>query len=226
MFTTATGTVIDPLTLTKAWRKAADLCGVAARLHDVRHFHIASLLRNGVPLNVVQARAGHSSPMVPLSIYGHVTGGEDEAAAPVFSRGMAGPVAANSNGLCAPVRWGEFDARFRGDGGWPAGSALVASLPPVELLKVGHHGSAGSTSGLLLDAIRPQAAVISVGPNRFGHPTRSVLRRLRERGIAVYRTDLDGTVKIRNDGRYFEIEHGISVHVLERIRCRCLLGLS
>ncbi|MCH8911008.1 MAG: tyrosine-type recombinase/integrase [Chloroflexi bacterium] len=90
VFTTAIGSVIDPLTLTKAWRRAADLCGVAARLHDVRHFHIASLLRNGVPINVVQVRAGHSSPMVTLSIYGHVIPGEDEAAATLFSRVMAG----------------------------------------------------------------------------------------------------------------------------------------
>ena len=138
---------------------------------------------------------------------------------------MAGQVSANENSLILHVRYGEFDALFMGDAGWPAESALVASLPPVELLKVGHHGSAGSTSGLLLDAIRPQAAVISVGPNRFGHPTRSVLRRLRERGIAVYRTDLDGTVTIRTDGRYFEIEHGTSLNVLERIRCRFLMWL-
>ena len=133
---------------------------------------------------------------------------------------MAGQISANENSLILHVRYGEFDALFTGDAGWPAESALAASLPPVELLKVGHHGSAGSTSSVLLDAIRPQAAVISVGRNRFGHPTRPVLRRLRERGIAVYRTDLDGTVTIRTDGRYFEFEHGTSLNVLERIRCR------
>ncbi|HIM60192.1 MAG TPA: hypothetical protein EYM41_06395, partial [Dehalococcoidia bacterium] len=60
------------------------------RLHDVRHFHISNLLRNGVPINAVQVRAGHSSPMVTLSAYGHVIPGEDELAASVFSRVMAG----------------------------------------------------------------------------------------------------------------------------------------
>ena len=90
VFTKPTGSVIDPLTLTKAWRKAADLCGVAARLHDVRHFHIASLLRNGVPINLVQVRAGHTSPMITLDTYGHVIPGEDEVAATTFSRVMAG----------------------------------------------------------------------------------------------------------------------------------------
>jgi len=84
------GSILDPLVLTKSWRKAADSVGVDARLHDVRHFHISNLLRNGVPINAVQVRAGHSSPMVTLSIYGHVIPGEDEFAASVFARVMAG----------------------------------------------------------------------------------------------------------------------------------------
>ena len=50
----------------------------------------AFLLRNGVPINAVQVRAGHSSPMVTLSVYGHVIPGEDELAASVFARVMAG----------------------------------------------------------------------------------------------------------------------------------------
>ena len=56
-----------------------------------RHFHISYLLRNGVPIKVVQMRAGHSSPMVTLSVYSHVIPGEDEAAASVFSQVMAEP---------------------------------------------------------------------------------------------------------------------------------------
>jgi len=63
---------------------------VDARLHDVRHFHISNLLRNGVAINAVQVRAGHSSPMVTLSVYGHVIPGEDELAATVFAQVMAG----------------------------------------------------------------------------------------------------------------------------------------
>ena len=88
--TTAVGSILDPLVLTKSWRKAADSVGVKARLHDVRHFHISNLLRNGVPINAVQVRAGHSSPMVTLSVYGHVIPGEDELAATVFAQVMAG----------------------------------------------------------------------------------------------------------------------------------------
>lgn len=56
VFATTTGSILDPLVLTKSWRKAADSVGVKARLHDVRHFHISNLLRNGVPINAVQVQ--------------------------------------------------------------------------------------------------------------------------------------------------------------------------
>jgi integrase len=56
----------------------------------VRHFHISNLLRNGVPINLVQVRAGHSNPIITLAVYGHVIPGEDEIAATMFSRVMAG----------------------------------------------------------------------------------------------------------------------------------------
>lgn len=74
-------------------------------------------------------------------------------------------------------------------------AALPGSVP---VLKVPHHGSKTSSSNLLLDGVRPRVAVIGVGAgNRYGHPAPSVIRRYRERGIAVYRTDQDGTIEVR-----------------------------
>ena len=70
-------------------------------------------------------------------------------------------------------------------------------LPAVGVLKVGHHGSAISLSPDVLGALRPGVAVISVGAgNRYGHPTPTALRLLRERGIPTYRTDVDGDVTL------------------------------
>ena len=61
------------------------------------------------------------------------------------------------------------------------------------ILKVGHHGSKTATSEEFLDAVKPDAAVISCGfRNVYGHPHREVLELLNERGIEVHRTDLDG----------------------------------
>jgi competence protein ComEC len=75
------------------------------------------------------------------------------------------------------------------------------------LLKVPHHGSASSCSPAFVDAVAPGLAVVSTGyRNRFGFPSVKVLRRFRERGILVYRTDLDGAVRARTDGRSVWVE--------------------
>jgi competence protein ComEC len=71
----------------------------------------------------------------------------------------------------------------------------------VDLLKVGHHGSRGSTGDGWLGALRPRAAVISVGRNDYGHPAPETLGRLARHGVDVRRTDLDGTVTVTSDGQ-------------------------
>jgi competence protein ComEC len=62
------------------------------------------------------------------------------------------------------------------------------------ILKVGHHGSKYSTTDDFLAAVRPDAAVIQVGKNNFGHPTSDVLDKLRGDGIMIFRNDLGGAI--------------------------------
>ncbi|MBS7397437.1 MAG: MBL fold metallo-hydrolase, partial [Ruminiclostridium sp.] len=70
-----------------------------------------------------------------------------------------------------------------------------------DVLKVGHHGSDSSTSENFLKKVEPTYAVISCGlGNSYGHPTDKVLRRLYERNINTYRTDLQGTIVFTSDG--------------------------
>jgi competence protein ComEC len=70
-----------------------------------------------------------------------------------------------------------------------------------DVLKVGHHGSHTSTTPEFLRAAHPRLAVISVGAhNRYGHPSPDVVRRLKETGIPVYRTDRNGAVTCYSDG--------------------------
>jgi competence protein ComEC len=79
---------------------------------------------------------------------------------------------------------------------------IAKQAPSAELLKVGHHGSATSTSPELLGAVHPRFATISVGSgNPYGHPRYEVLQRLQEHGAAVYRTDLDGLLTFYLDGK-------------------------
>lgn len=74
--------------------------------------------------------------------------------------------------------------------------------PPVNVLKVAHHGSRTSSSEKWLDRIQPQVAVISAGRNnRFGHPSPEVLERLTERGIKIFRTDHQGAITLQMSRR-------------------------
>jgi len=69
-------------------------------------------------------------------------------------------------------------------------------------LKVGHHGSNTSTSYRFLRFVAPEYGVISVGTdNDYGHPTETILSRLRDADVTVYRTDLQGDIICTSDGK-------------------------
>ena len=109
----------------------------------------------------------------------------------------------NERGLSVLATAGDYDVLLTGDMNSAVEERLVkyAGLPDIELLVVGHHGSRTSTGEVLLDAVRPETAVISVGENNsYGHPAQETLERLAEREVAIYRTDLSGTVVIHTKG--------------------------
>lgn len=75
------------------------------------------------------------------------------------------------------------------------------------VLQVGHHGSDTSSSPAFVAAVRPAWAVISVGAdNPFGHPRQQVVARLAEAGAEICRTDEDGAIVFRSDGRRLRVE--------------------
>lgn len=129
---------------------------------------------------------------------------------------------ANENSVVLRVSYGCFSAVLAGDAGLPAESLLAPLVGAADLLKVGHHGSAGATGAAWLDTLRPRAAVISVGRNRYGHPSPAVLDRLAARGIPVFRTDRGGTVTARTDGRYLEVIESRPTPWWGELRCRLL----
>lgn len=108
----------------------------------------------------------------------------------------------NNDSMVLQVGYGGTSVLLEGDAE-KAVERRIASLHPehADLLKVGHHGSATSTTSEILETTRPSFAVISVGyQNSFGLPKASVLDRLRAAKIHVYRTDLDGAVSFFLDG--------------------------
>jgi competence protein ComEC len=85
----------------------------------------------------------------------------------------------------------------------PAQQALLRdypALPPADILKVAHHGSAHQDPGLLR-ALRPRLALISCGrDNPYGHPSPLTVGALRTGGAVVLRTDTDGAIAVTGRG--------------------------
>lgn len=106
----------------------------------------------------------------------------------------------NERGLTALVSDNGFDTLITGDAPGYIERELIGiyGLPDIECLVVGHHGSSSSTTDYLLDAVTPEAAIVSVGRNSYGHPAQEVLDRLAARGITVLRTDEAGNITIRS----------------------------
>lgn len=114
---------------------------------------------------------------------------------------MTLPLDVNEHGVVLVVSYGAVRLLFQADAGLPVEARLAGRVGPVELLKVGHHGSRSATSDGWLDELAPHAAVISVGRhNRYGHPTPEVLARLAAHGVTVLRTDERGTITFSTDG--------------------------
>jgi len=112
----------------------------------------------------------------------------------------------NAVSIVLAVRYGELDALLTGDAPKSVERAVSAEVgPSLEILKVGHHGSATSTDSVLLATTHPRLALVSVGRgNRFGHPAPEVLARLRRFGVEIHRTDREGTLRVlgRRDGSF------------------------
>lgn len=73
------------------------------------------------------------------------------------------------------------------------------------VLKAPHHGSGYSINPEFADLTNPRVVVVSVGRNSFGHPDQAVLRFWQERGAQVFRTDEEGTITFKTDGKKLEI---------------------
>jgi beta-lactamase superfamily II metal-dependent hydrolase len=109
-------------------------------------------------------------------------------------------VAVNGNGLSTSdenalsvvvkISYGAFDAVVGGDATSSLESLIGAGIGQVELYKVHHHGSRGSSSNTFLDAISPTVGFISLGfDNSYGHPHPEAVSRLQSHGVEIWQTE-------------------------------------
>jgi competence protein ComEC len=92
-----------------------------------------------------------------------------------------------------------FRMLFMGDAGAQSEARMLAAGADLaaDVLKVGHHGSAYSSTPAFIAAVRPRYALISVGRhNLFGHPAQTTLTTLQQFGATVYRTDRCGAISV------------------------------
>lgn len=108
----------------------------------------------------------------------------------------------NDTSIVARISYGDFDLLSTGDVSKSIESSILAELSSsIEVLKVAHQGSYTSTSQAFLSKIQPEIAVIGVGSdNPYGHPHSRVISRLEAAGAYIFRTDLNGKIKMLTDG--------------------------
>ncbi len=109
----------------------------------------------------------------------------------------------NESSLVCRLDYGDTSFLFMGDAGEKSEKAMLGKdlLEKCTVLKVGHHGSSGSSCYEFLRTVSPDYAVISTENNsRYGHPHESTLSRLLDCGARVFRTDKNGSVIFRSDG--------------------------
>lgn len=118
----------------------------------------------------------------------------------------------NNYSVVCRITCGEVSFLFMGDAEKAVENDIIESGADIsaDFLKVGHHGSTTSTRQPLLDAVRPEYAVIYCGSdNTYNHPAEKTLFRLRDNGIKIYRTDSQGNIIFKTDGISIsaEVEH-------------------
>lgn len=110
----------------------------------------------------------------------------------------------NDRSIVLKLTYGNTSFLFPGDAAKQSESSMIYTGENLksDVLMLGHHGSKYSTNDFFLDEVNPKIAIISVGENnRYNHPSKAVLSKLKSRNIQVFRTDKDGDIILESDGK-------------------------
>ncbi|MFN2363501.1 MAG: helix-hairpin-helix domain-containing protein [Halarsenatibacteraceae bacterium] len=124
----------------------------------------------------------------------------------------------NNSSVVLRLQYGEVSFLFTGDIEHEAEREIINSGLNLNstILKVSHHGSKTSSSRNFLEEVSPEAGVIMVGEdNNFGHPNQETLGALSSKGVKIYRTDQNGDIVIKTDGKSYSIKPSKENNVTE-----------
>ena len=185
---------LDALILTHLHDDHANGVSELLRLVDVAAIYLAPGLddSDGLLDEVSSAAAECGTEMVYITQDSLLTAGEIELA--IFAPLSAGD--ANESGLIIHGGVAGLSVLITGDVGASTERELLETkiIGETDVLIVGHHGSSGSTCLELMEELRPEHSVVSVGYNSYGHPTQEALERASSFGAQLWRTDMSGDI--------------------------------
>lgn len=112
----------------------------------------------------------------------------------------------NNRSIAMRVTYGNFSVIMTGDAELDEETSIIYNKYNIDsdVYVAGHHGSKYSSSTAFLNAVTPAYTLISCGTgNSYGHPTEEALRRIKESGSKLYRTDVQGEVTVYSDGNKY-----------------------
>lgn len=167
-------------------------CSVTENSTKTFQSFVKYLSQKSVPLETL--KAGDVLPFGGATIY---------VLAPVDK------IRADNTSIVLKIVYGEHSFLLTGDTEISDEKAIFNSNADLSatVLKVAHHGSRNATSDRFLDAVKPSYCVLSLGAkNSYGHPHPELLERIKNRGITTYRTDRNGDIFFRTDGKNLTVE--------------------
>ncbi len=102
------------------------------------------------------------------------------------------------------IVYGNNSILFTGDAGVKVEKNYISKYGLFlrsDVLKIAHHGSRTSSSIKFLESVAPRYALISAGvKNKFRHPSKEILARLKQLNVKILRTDSTGANLMVFDG--------------------------
>ncbi len=114
----------------------------------------------------------------------------------------------NEDSIVLRLHYGDVNVLLSGDMGERGERRLMNTGVELNshILKIGHHGAENACTDDFLAAVGPQAAIISVGKNNiYSRPKAQTLKRLENAGIKIYRTDLNGHITLKTNGKVLSL---------------------
>jgi len=188
---------------------------VAGLIDVLKKYRVEKILMTNASSNAppfeefLKVNAIKKTPVIIVAGKQKITLGEDLELDILHPRNTDQDADLNDSSIVAMLVYKNKKFLFTGDAGVLTEKELIDNQVDLkaDVLKVGHHSSETASSLEFLRAVSPRFAVIEVGAdNKFGFPKADTLWRLGKVGAKIFRTDLNGTVKIKTDGNSLDVK--------------------